>query len=88
MLQRFKENALVQAVFSGLRPAAVGLIAAAGFGVIALALFNDAGAGWLPVPRWRECLLFALLSFLIYKFKKHPILYIAAAGLLGVALGF
>jgi chromate transporter len=88
VLQSFKENALVKAVFAGLRPAAVGLIAAAGFGVIALSLFNNTGADWLPLPRWRECLLFALLFFLIYKFKKHPVLYIAAAGLLGAALGF
>jgi chromate transporter len=87
VLQGFKENAAVKAVFSGLRPAAVGLIAAAGLGVIALSLYDPAAPVWYEGPRWRECLLFAALFPLIYKFKKHPVLYIAAAGIAGAALG-
>jgi chromate transporter len=87
MLRSFKENAVVAAVFAGLRPAAAGLIAAAGFGVIRLALYNGAASVWYALIRWREAAMFAVLFFLIRVFKKHPVIYIAAAGLAGAALG-
>jgi chromate transporter len=86
ILLAFKENALVQAVFSGLRPAAAGLIAAAGFGVLQLSLYNDAASVWYEIPRWRETSLFMILFLLIRTFRKHPIVYIAAAGIAGMVL--
>ncbi|QQO09477.1 chromate transporter [Breznakiella homolactica] len=87
ILQAFKENRIVKSVFSGLRPAATGLIAAAGFGVITLSLYNPSFSEWYEIIRWKECLLFAVLFFLIYKFKKHPIVYIVAAGVAGGLAG-
>jgi chromate transporter len=91
VLTAFKENAVVRAVFNGLRPAAAGLIAAAGFGVIALSLHAGGGTAapgaWFAGLRWKETALFAALFFLIWRFKKHPILYIALAGLAGALLG-
>ncbi|MDR2111093.1 MAG: chromate transporter [Spirochaetaceae bacterium] len=87
VLQSFKENVLVKAVFSGLRPAAAGLIAAAGFGVLRLFLYNGDAPVWYSLIRWREAAIFAALFFLIRRFKKHPIVYIAAAGLTGIVLG-
>ncbi|MDR1949216.1 MAG: chromate transporter [Spirochaetaceae bacterium] len=84
----FKDNPLVNAVFSGLRPAAAGLIAAAGFTVISLSLYNKETPVWYMGFRWREFLLFTLLFILIRKFKKHPVIYIAAAGVAGLILGF
>jgi chromate transporter len=86
ILAAFKENTAVQAVFGGLRPAAVGLISAAGFGVIALSLYSAAGP-WYDSIRWKEILVFAVIFTLIRKFKKHPVLYIAAGGIAGVLLG-
>jgi chromate transporter len=86
ILQSFKENPLVQAVFSGFRPAATGLIAAAGFGVISLSLYNDGAAVWYEILRWRETLLFIVLFLLIKTWKKHPVVYIAAAGIMGMVL--
>ncbi|MDR0720810.1 MAG: chromate transporter [Treponema sp.] len=86
ILLAFKENALVQAIFSGLRPAATGLIAAAGFGVIWLSLYNGAASAWYEILRWREVFLFMILFLLIRTVKKHPIVYIAAAGLAGMLL--
>ncbi|MDR2662437.1 MAG: chromate transporter [Treponema sp.] len=83
----FKENAAVQAVFGGLRPAAAGLIAAAGFGVIRLSLYAGIPGAWYEGFRWKEVGLFAALFILVWKCKKHPILYIAAAGIAGIALG-
>ena len=84
MLQAFKESAVVKSVFSGFRPAATGLLSAAGFGAIALCLWNAAAPVWYNSIRCKETLIFAVLFFFIYKFKKHPIIYIIAAGAIGV----
>jgi chromate transporter len=84
MLRAFKESLLVWSVFSGFRPAAAGLLAAACFGAIKILLYNAAAPVWYELLHWRESLLFGLLFILIFKFKKHPVIYIAAAGAAGV----
>lgn len=86
MLQAFKENTGVRNFFAGLRPAATALISAAGLGAIALSLWNAAAPTWYEYLRWKETLFFIVIFFLVYKLKKHPIVYIAAAGVIGVAL--
>ena len=86
-LEAFKRSAVVAAVFAGLRPAATGLIAAAGFGVLKLALHDPEAASWTGIVKLPELALFVDLFALIRKFKKHPILYIAAAAAAGIALG-
>jgi chromate transporter len=84
----FKENAAIKAVFGGFRPAAAGLIAAAGFGVIRLSLYTAVPGGvWYGGFLWREIALFTALYILVWKCKKHPVLYIAAAGAAGLVLG-
>jgi len=85
-LQAFKESALVKSLFSGLRPAAAGLLSAAAFWALSLALWNAAAPVWHEFIRWKEALIFIVLFFLIYKFKKHPVVYIFIAGLAGVLL--
>jgi chromate transporter len=87
ILTAFKESPLVASVFRGLRPAATGLIAAAGFGVIRLSLYNGAAPLWYGRIRWQELVLFALLFLLIRRFKKHPVWYILAAGIAGILWG-
>jgi chromate transporter len=87
ILTAFRENAMVKAVFSGLRPAAAGLLAAAGFGAIKLSLYQASAAHWYELFRWRECILFVVLFLAVYKFKKNPVIYIAAAGIAGAVLG-
>ena len=86
MLRAFKESTLVKSLFSGLRPAAAGLLSAAAFGAIKLSLWNSAAVVWYEFLRWKETIIFALIFFLIFKFKKHPVVYIAAAGVVGVVL--
>jgi chromate transporter len=86
MLEAFKENLIVKSLFTALRPAAAGLLSAAGFGAIVLAIWNAAALHWYESFKWKECLLLGVLFFLIIKFKKHPILYIAVAGVAGVIL--
>jgi chromate transporter len=86
MLQTFKESMAVKSVFSGLRPAAAGLLSAAAFGAISLSLWNSASSQWHEYLRWKETLIFAVILFLIMKLKKHPFIYIVAAGAIGVIL--
>jgi len=81
-LKAFQESPLVKGLFLGFRPAAAGLLSSAGLGALALALY-DAEAGLL---RWKECLLFAVLFTLIVTLKRHPVVYIVAAGAAGVVL--
>ena len=85
-LKVFKESAIVKSLFSGFRPAAAGLLSAAGFGAISLSLFTPPARIWYEIIRWKETLIFAILFFLVFKFKKHPIIYIVAAGIAGVIL--
>lgn len=79
-LQAYRSNLYVDAVFSGLRPAVTGLIAAAGYLVLQIALFHD---GLLD---WRALILFVAL-FACTRIKKleklHPIAYIAFAAAAG-----
>jgi chromate transporter len=87
MLANFKENRTLKAVFSGLRPAAAGLLAAVTYTLLRSSLSNAGAASWSGLLRWRESILFAILFITIYRFKKHPALYIAAAGITGIILG-
>jgi len=85
ILKSFKENKIVLSVFSGLRPASAGLLAAAGFGALKLALFVSGAAVWYSSIRVKEGIIFIILFLVIFKFKGHPVIYIvigAAAGIL------
>jgi chromate transporter len=87
MFRAFRENVTVQAVFSGLRPAAAGLLSAAAIQALSLSLYHKDWNAWYRILRWRETALFAAAFILIRRFKGHPAIYIAAAGALGIALG-
>jgi chromate transporter len=86
MLKEFRENRIVAAVFSGLRPAAGGLLAAAGFSVWKISLYNASAGIWHESLRLKESLIFAAFFVCIYKLKGHPLIYIALAAALGVVL--
>jgi chromate transporter len=88
MLQAFKENRAVQAVFMGLRPAAAGLLCAACIPVLRISLWNSDAVLWYEHLRIGQSVLFVTLFMLIRRFKAHPVFYIAAAGILGVIFGF
>jgi chromate transporter len=87
MLRSFKESKTAVSVFAGLRPAACGLLAAAGLGVWKLALYKPDAAVWYELLRWKETLIFAALFLAIWKYKRHPAVYIAAGAILGIILG-
>ena len=85
---KFHEQPIVKAGFYGLRPAVVGLIGAAGFEVAKVALFNInqymASQNILELFNIKAILLFAASLYLIYKYKKHPILYLIGAAIIGI----
>ncbi len=88
---KFSEQPRVRAGFNGVRPAVVGLIAAAGYEVVKISLlktehFVDA-SDFINIINYKALALFATMMFICYRFKKHPIVYIVLGGLIGVVLG-
>ena len=98
VLARFRDSKLVQSVFCGLRPAAAGLIAAAGFSVVLLALTGaqvDSVRGllhWQGSIHWPGILLAAVLLVLTRKVKQtknlHPVVFIALSAVVGIVFRF
>ena len=91
-LERFRGSKLVNDAFYGLRPAVTGLIAAAGISVVQVSMFHldlyrQTGA-MLDLFDFKKLIYFALVFFAIKKFKKHPIVYIAASAVVGLVLAF
>ena len=92
-LKKFRENRFVDHAFYGLRPASTGLIAAAGFSVVMLALVNadafKASGNIVDLFSWKGLLLAVviwLLTNVVKPTKKlHPIVFIALSALVGIA---
>lgn len=87
-LQQFQSSRTVQDVFYGLRPASAGLIAAACVELARVSLLSLERLGvtdnLLELFRWKELALAAVLLFLVQRFQKHPIVYIAGAAAAGM----
>ena len=87
-LDKYRENKLIQNMFAFMRPAVTGLIAAAGFTVLKIALLQE-GETFLATLNWVAIALFAVMVALtqIKPLKKvHPIAFIAAGALIGILL--
>jgi chromate transporter len=72
--ERFRRNKYVEAAFLGLRPATVGLIAAAALMLMNAENFID----------WKSLLLCGAAFFATWRLKWHPILVILLAALAGI----
>lgn len=70
---RFYERPLMQSVFKGLRPAVVGLIAAAAWQIGRVAMVN-----WVAVGIFGVCVL------LIAKWKVNPIVLVVGSAIAGI----
>lgn len=93
ILTKFKESPLVTSAFYGIRPAVAGLITAALFEVLKVSVLNwsaftAAMNNFTLLINYKALMLFAIVLFLVRKFKKHPILYIAGSALVGIILKF
>ena len=94
-LKAYQQNRLVQGAFACLRPAVAGLIGAAGFSVLKIALLTGAAwTGWnslTAIINWKGVILAAavFVCMQVKALKKlHPIVYIAAAAVIGVVFQF
>ncbi len=94
-LKAYRDNRYVERVFYGIRPASVGMIAAACVTLMRLCFLaapSSEGNGILRMLQWKPLLLFALvwvLTNLVKPTKKlHPILFIAASAAVGIVFRF
>ncbi len=86
-LDAYRTSRLVNAAFSGLRPAVTGLIAAAGFSVLVSAVYT-AGAGFIGGIQLAPAMLFTALAIAVNikpLEKLHPLCFIAVAAAAGIA---
>ena len=92
-LSKFRNNQNVEAVFAGLRPASTALIVSAGLTVAASVFFvaDTASAGGASTVKWPAMALtavaFVLMQWTPLK-KLHPIVFIAAAAVVGILFQF
>jgi len=94
-LTRFRDNPYVDSVFYGLRPASTALIAAAGFSVLWMDLFDFSYLidtfDWSGFVNWKSLVLAIILFFAMRhrSLKKlHPIIFIAFSALIGILFQF
>ena len=96
VLKQFRESKTVDAVFYGLRPCSIALIAAAGLLVARVTFLNQDAptAGFNPAEllRWKELLLAAVLLVLtrfVKPLKKlHPVVFIVLSAAVGILFAF
>lgn len=90
-LKTFRSSKYVDEAFYGLRPASTALVASAGIGVVLVSLVNTSASG-LAFFRWKELALAAVILVLTrwvpFTKKLHPIVFIAAAAVVGVVFHF
>ena len=91
-LTKFKEAALVQKIFYGLRPASTGLIIAAGLGVAKITLLNlpkyKITQNLIDVLNYKSIILALIIFGIMKKFDLHPIVLILIAAIIGIAFKF
>lgn len=84
ILQKFKENKYVKYLFYSLRAAVAGLLLLSVMNVF-IQNFTISGAEsiWSLID-YKKTALFAVLVFLVFKLKKHPLLYISIGAVAGI----
>lgn len=90
-IRRHSESGVIKAIFAGLRPVVVGLIASAAIMLMNAANFNPNGETWQLYTNIAICAVsFALVYFPIklkgHVYKPHPIFVIVIAGVAGYLL--
>ena len=86
ILNKFRDNIWVERVFLGLRPAVVGILAVSVL-LVYSQNFLTGLSGITNFLDYKKIIVYALLVFGNFKFKKHPIFYIGFGALAGVVFG-
>ncbi len=86
---KFKSNVIVKGCMSGLKPAAIGLIASAVITMAVTVFFegNLNTAVFTTVPFYLSLAIFTIMSVVSF-LKVHPIIIITASAVLGIVLGY
>lgn len=87
-IQKHNDSGVIKAIFSGLRPVVVGLIASAAIMLMNAANFNPDNKPWqlivnIIISVTAFCLVFFPIPFRNKKIKLHPIFVIILAGMAG-----
>ena len=94
VLDKFRQQKVVQGIFSGLRPAVIGFILSAVISIFLVSLFNvpafQETGEFLSLFRLKPIILFAVLyaAYRIPKKTPHPIFLIVSAAAAGILFGF
>ncbi len=90
MLKQFSSNKYVQSAFYGIRPTVTALISVACFEVLKISVFNWStfidSFDWTALINYKALIVFAITLFLVFRFKKHPVYYIAGCAVAGIFL--
>lgn len=90
-IRKHSESGVIKAVFSGLRPVVVGLIASAAIMLMNAANFNPNGISWqlwvnVAICAGAFCLAWFPIKWKGKKTRIHPIMIIILAGILGFSI--
>ena len=83
ILEKFRESVAVKNLFYGLRAAVSGLLAVSVLNVFFQTFIIAGAESLIYAIDFKKLILFGVLLFGVFKFKKHPLLYIA----IGAACG-
>ena len=89
-IMKYKESNVLNHILQGLKPATIGLIAAAAYKIAIISIFDieEFMVNYNITKLIDPISLFITVGimFCIYKYKIHPIIYILAAGVVGMIL--
>ncbi len=87
VLERFKESIIVKDVFYGLRAAVAGIIGVSVLNILLQNLLDLETFGTVTMFNFKKIILFAVMVFAVFKFKKHPLVYIGSGAVFGILFG-
>ena len=87
--EKFRSSGIVKGCMSGLKPAVIGMIAAALISLSRPVFFLNgfSAAAFAGAEIYISLVIFALVAVLAFK-RKHPILLICLSAVLGIAAGY
>lgn len=88
ILKKFKENKTVKNLFYGLRAAVAGLLTLSVLSVFKENFLVEGTTDIIRMIDYKKVGLFAVLVFLVFRYKKHPLVYILLGAGAGILLNF